>query len=157
MDITTFEALVLIQDSPNSCTQCGTPCSSQKDLRKHIDKNYVADCYERELDYVESSVSAKHITKDEPRKLMHPGDNNKRSRSSSESSLRTIPDADLVAEMTYTIMVLNDKRELFEEQKKLDKEIIQKLEIKISEILNKAKEQTQRHASISRRRENMSG
>ena len=70
---------------------------------------------------------------------MHPGDNNKRTRSSSESSLRTIPDADLVAEMTYTIKVLNDKRELFEEQKKLDKEIIQKLEIKISEIVNKAK------------------
>ena len=70
---------------------------------------------------------------------MHPRDNNKRRRSSSESSLRTIPDADLVAEMTYTIKVLNDKRELFEEQKKLDKEIIQKLEIKISEIVNKAK------------------
>ena len=70
---------------------------------------------------------------------MHPGDNNKRRRSSSESSLRTIPDADLVAEMTYTIKVHNDKRELFEEQKKLDKEIIQKLEIKIFEIVNKAK------------------
>ena len=30
MDITTFEALVWFQDSPNSFTQCGTPCSSQK-------------------------------------------------------------------------------------------------------------------------------
>ena len=131
--------LVLIQDSPNSCTQCGTPCSSQKDLREHIDEKHVAECDESELDYVGSSISAKHITKEEPSKLMHPGDNNKRRRSSSESSLRTIPDADLVAEMTYTIKVLNDKRELFEEQKKLDKEIIQKLEIKISEIVNKAK------------------
>ena len=78
MDITTFQVLVLFQDSPNLCNQCGTPCSSQKDLREHIDEKHVVECDESELDYVESSVSAKHITKEEPSKLMHPVDNHKR-------------------------------------------------------------------------------
>ena len=70
---------------------------------------------------------------------MYTGENNKKRRSTSESSLRTIPDADLVTEMTCTTKVLNDKMELFEKQKKLDKEITQKLDIKISEVVNKAK------------------
>ena len=80
-------------------------------------------------------IDAKHVENDDRpvTELVDESTRTKRKRSNSESSIRTIPDSDLIAGMTHTIKVLNDKRDKDKEKIMLNAEVIDKLSKKITE------------------------
>ena len=97
--------LVDIGAAVNTCKQCGLGFSSQNLLREHIDDAHVE----------QENVG-------------------KRKRSDLDSiGNKSIPEADLLTQMSDTVRILNNRIDILQEKVKLDKEVIDELSIKIEE------------------------